>query len=251
MQDKLYEHGGAFGYNVIKCHLITKPDVVQKANKVFSGLDVDVSGGSRFLRSVIGSDKKLQHFSERKVNGKGASCWLNALPVKGIILIKSRETLDGIAFRYGWDPLKLPSTCACWEIFNLAHALHCRKHVAIRTYDTMTSVTLLLDEVCDDVKVEPCLQTLQAETFANRTTITDDDARLYINANGFFDSRFSGTFFDVNVFNPYAKICPRSKPGSYKYHESIKKLKYEQRIIEVEKATFCPLIFSCTGGDGP
>ena len=43
--DKLYEHGSAFGYNVIKCHLITKPEFVQKANKVFSGLDVDVIEG--------------------------------------------------------------------------------------------------------------------------------------------------------------------------------------------------------------
>ena len=39
--DKLYEHGGAFGYNMIKCHLITKPEFVQKANKVVLGLDVD------------------------------------------------------------------------------------------------------------------------------------------------------------------------------------------------------------------
>ena len=88
------------------------------------------------------------------------------------------------------------------------------------------------------------------ETFANRTTTIDDDARLDFKANGFFDSRFSRTFFDVKVFNPYAKSCPRSIPDSYKYHESIKKLKYEQRIIDVEKATFCPLIFSCTGGAG-
>ena len=117
----------------------------------------------------------------------------------------------------------------------------------------MSSVTLanLLNEVCDDIEVEPCLQTLQGETFANRTTTIDDDARLDITANGFFDSGFSRTFFDVKVFNPFAISCPRSLPDSYNYHESIKKLKYEQRIIEVEKATFCSLIFSCTGGAGP
>ena len=49
MLDKLYEHGGAFGYNVTKCHLITKPEFVQKANKVFSGLDIDVIEGHRVL----------------------------------------------------------------------------------------------------------------------------------------------------------------------------------------------------------
>ena len=49
----------------------------------------------------------------------------------------------------------------------------------------MKSVTLanLLNEVCDDVEVEPCLQTLQGKTFANRFTTTDDDGRLYIKAN--------------------------------------------------------------------
>ena len=116
----------------------------------------------------------------------------------------------------------------------------------------MTSVTLanLLNDVCDDVEVEPCLQSLQGETFANRTTTVDDDARLDIKANCFFDSRFSRTFFDVKVFNPYAKI-PTKHIGFPQISGAIKKLKYQQRIIDVEKATFFPLIFSCTGGDGP
>ena len=48
----------------------------------------------------------------------------------------------------------------------------------------------------------------------------------------------------------YAKSCPRSTPDLYKYHKSTKKLKYEQRIVEVEKAV-CPLMFSCTEGAGP
>ena len=30
-----------------------------------------------------------------------------------------------------------------------------------------------------------------------------------------------------------------------------KKLKYKQRIVEVENASFNPLIFACTGGAGP
>ena len=63
--DKLYEHGGAFGYNVIKCHLITKPEFVQKANKVFAGLDVDVIEGHRVLGSVIGSDESFNDFLKK------------------------------------------------------------------------------------------------------------------------------------------------------------------------------------------
>ena len=117
----------------------------------------------------------------------------------------------------------------------------------------MKSVTLanLLNEVCDDIEVEPCLQSLQGETFTKRTTTIDDKARIDIKANGFFDSHFSRMFFDVKVFIPYVKFCQRSIPDSYKYHEYIKEQKYEQRIIEVEKATFRPLIFSYTGGAGP
>ena len=55
--DKLYGQGGAFGFNVIKCHLITKAEYVQKKKKVFSLLDVDVIEGHPLLVSVNGSDK--------------------------------------------------------------------------------------------------------------------------------------------------------------------------------------------------
>ena len=140
------------------------------------------------------------------------------------------------------------SSCAWVENFNVAHALHWPKggYTHIRHNEVRGSFANLLNDVCDDFEVEPFLQSLRGEIFANRTTTIDDDARLNIKANGFFDSRFSRTFFDVKVFNPYAKSCPRSIPDSYKYHEYIKKLKYEQSIIDAEKATFCPLIFSCT-----
>ena len=67
--DKLYEHGVAFGYNVIKCLLITKPEFVQKVNKVLSELDVDVIEGHRVLVSVIGSDERCNNFlKEKSVN---------------------------------------------------------------------------------------------------------------------------------------------------------------------------------------
>ena len=53
------------------------------------------------------------------------------------------------------------------------------------------------------------------------------------------------------MFNPLAKVCPESSSEACRYHESIKKNKYEQRITEVDKATFCPLVFACTSGAGP
>ena len=71
---------------------------------------------------------------------------------------------------------------------------------------------------------KPCIQTLQGENFKNRSTTTDDDAKLNIKANGFGESSFSRIFFAVKVFNPDAKSCSRSITDSYKYHAFIKKL---------------------------
>ena len=64
---KLNEHGGAFGYNVTQCHLITIPEFVPRANK-FLGLDVEDNEGHRALGSVVWFRKKLQLFDEKKVN---------------------------------------------------------------------------------------------------------------------------------------------------------------------------------------
>ena len=69
MLDKLYEHGGALVYSVIKCHFITKPEFFQKSNNVFAGLDVAVIEGHRVLGSVFGSDKRCNSFlNENSLN---------------------------------------------------------------------------------------------------------------------------------------------------------------------------------------
>ena len=185
---------------------------------------------------------------------KGASCWLNAMPLKkyNFNLSKS-EFRDGIALRYGWEPPKLASNCVCGEPFTVAHALHCPRggYTHLRHNDIRDSFANMLGEICFDVEIEPNLLPLQGESFANKTTSTEDDARLDIKANGLWDSRFTKTFFDVKIFNPFAKSCPKNIEDAYSYHENIKKLKYEPRVINVEKGTFSPLIFSCTGGAGP
>ena len=89
------------------------------------------------------------------------------------------------------------------------------------------------------------------ESFDNKSTTTEDEARLDIKANRLWDSRFNRTFFDVKIFNPLAKSCPKQIKEAYKYHEALKKLKYEQRIIEVENSSFNPLVFATTGGAAP
>ena len=49
---------------------------------------------------------------------------------------------------------------------------------------------------------------------------------------------------------PMPKHCENNK-DAYKYHETLKNSKYQQRILNVEQSSFCPLIFGCTGGAAP
>ena len=107
-----------------------------------------------------------------------------------------------------------------------------------------------MSEVCRDLAVEPSLQPLDGETFDRNSTATDD-ARLDITVNGLWGTVFERRFFDVKIFNPLAKSCPKTIRDSYKYHEELRKLKYEQRIRDVENSSFNPLVFSSTGGAGP
>ena len=58
-------------------------------------------------------------------------------------------------------------------------------------------------------------------------------------------------FFDVRVFDPFApSYAKKSITTLFKDNEREKKKKYGRRIMEIEKSTFTPLIFSVTGGCG-
>ena len=101
-----------------------------------------------------------------------------------------------------------------------------------------------MDDVCHDVQIEPKIQSLDGEIFSSNTTTTDEDARLEIKANGLWGSRFNCTFFDVKIFNPHAKSCPKTIKDAYKYHESIKRNKYEEprnRTQQLQCTGFCLL----------
>ena len=123
--------------------------------------------------------------------------------------------------RYGWEPPSTPHTCPCGQPFTLTHSLHCPKggYTQLRHNEIRDTLATLLDEVCHDVEIEPKLQSLEGESFHNKTTTTEDDARLDIKANGLWGGRFSRTVFDVKIFNPHAKSCPKTVSDAYKYHE--------------------------------
>ena len=87
------------------------------------------------------------------------------------------------------------------------------------------------------VCVEPSLQPLTANL--------EDGARVDVCAAGFWGSRHQKAYFDVKVFNPNAPSYRGSQLSSlYCRFEQDKYRKYEQRIRDVEMASFTPLVFS-------
>ena len=121
----------------------------------------------------------------------------------------------------------------------------------IRHNEIRDTFANLMNEVCHDVEIEPKLQPLQGESCVNNSTTTEHEARLDTKANGLLGSRFSRAFFDVKIFNPHAKTSRKLQKDAYEYHETLKNSNYQQRILNVEQSSFCPLIFGCTGGAAP
>ena len=152
-----------------------------------------------------------------------------------------------------WAPFRAPTSCACGASFSLDHVLSCSKggFPLIRHNELRDLTATLLTKVCNDVCIEPELQPITSEVMANRTANITEGAWLDVAMNGFWGGKYERSFLDVRVFNPHA---PSNKNISiqkcYKKHEMEKKRVCEQRIWEVEHATFTPLVFSAIGGFG-
>lgn len=180
---------------------------------------------------------------------KGASTWLTSLPIQEFGFALHKQAFqDALALRYNWHPLRAPSTCACGKRFSIEHALFCPKggFPSIRHNEIRDLTANLLTEVCNDVCTEPDLQPIGGDMLTGSSSNSQDGARLDIAANGFWGGRFERTFFDVRVFNPHAPSNRHSH--CYRKHEQEKKRQYEQRVREVEHASFTPLVLSATGG---
>ena len=97
--------------------------------------------------------------------------------------------------------------------------------------------------------IEPQLQPLSGESLQGGSVNTSEGARLDIAMNGFWGGRFERSFIDVRVFNLHAPSYRNQNMDScYMRHEKEKKRIYERRILEVEHATFTPLVFAVSGG---
>ena len=140
----------------------------------------------------------------------------------------------------------------CGAQYNAEHALTCPcgSFTFIRHNEIRDLTASLLSEVCHGVRIEPDLQPLTGETLSHQTANRQDNARLDIQAQGFWGERRQDAFFDVRVFNPHASSNHHSTPGAcYRRHEREKRRSYDERIREVEHGSleFTPLVFSATG----
>ena len=147
----------------------------------------------------------------------------------------------------------MPKNCACGSPNNINHALICKKggFVSLRHNQIRDMEANLMREVCYDVKTEPPLLELSGETFAKKSTNTAGEARLDISARSVWNN-MDITFFDVRIFHHGAASNHQQViEETFKKHEEEKRRTYQQRIIQVEKATFTPLVFSTFGGMGP
>ena len=71
-----------------------------------------------------------------------------------------------------------------------------------------------------------------------------------IAARGFWQKGVKA-FFDVRIFNPFAKTHLSTKLKTvFAQQEQLKKQHYNERIINIEHGTFTPIVMSAYGGCG-
>ena len=117
---------------------------------------------------------------------KGASNWLTFIPVKDVdFTLTKREFKNAIYLRYDWQISDTPSTCGCGVVFDVDHAMVCRRggfiiprHKKLRDLEAQ-----ILKMVCNDVQIEPVPQEINEEVLKPSTNRAAD-ARLDILARG-------------------------------------------------------------------
>ena len=160
---------------------------------------------------------------------KGAFSWLSVLPIAehGFYLHKG-EFRDALRLRYNWQLNNTLWTWNCGAQFTVNHAMVCHMggFPTIQHNEVRDMTASLLTEVCHNMATEPPLQPLSGESFNAQSTNTDDNARL-----------------DIRCRAPCSG-------DAYKRHEQTKKREYGQRVRDIERGVFTPLVLSTNGGMG-
>ena len=181
----------------------------------------------------------------------GAGSWLNAIPIQSLgYSLNKQEFKDSVCLRYGWQIPDTPTYCQCSKKNDIDHALSCKlggyvnmRHNRIRDLEAE-----LMREVCHDVKVEPELLPLDSEV--DRAGNVAEKARLDVSGIGVWGS-YERSFLDVRIIHPNApSYMDKPIEKVYEIHEKEKKRMYNERVIQVEKGSFTPIVMSTFGGMG-
>ena len=127
--DVLNEMGPSLGYypNAKKCWLLTKQGKEDAAREVFRDTAINISTqGQKHLGAVLGSRTYLEEYVNGKVEG-----WVDQV-VKLAEFAATYPQASYAAFTFGrhsddWQISDTPSTCACGDVFDVDHAMICRR----------------------------------------------------------------------------------------------------------------------------
>ena len=220
-------------------------DVAPEQHRAKAG--VKKAGQSRAIAQqadLLAGLPQASRLSVELASEKGASSWLTTLPVVelGLHLNKS-EFCDGLCLRYNWPLRYLPSHCVCGQA--LMSSMHSPVQWAVYHRNATITFATWRPLCCQKwparFGVEPRLLQLYGEALPLRSANTGDQARLDIKAYSFWGSHHERALFDVRMFNPFACSYVTSPIGTtYPRHERATVREYEQRVQEIDRASFTP-----------
>ena len=108
----------------------------------------------------------------------------------------------------------------------------------------------LKDSGCTDVMIEPPLLNTAGAILRSGSNISDG-ARLDVSARSVWNP-LERASLDIRVFHAQAQSNRDHKTIArmYQHHENLKKIAYNDRVLQIEKGVFTPVVFSTAGGMG-
>ena len=183
---------------------------------------------------------------------KGSGAWLTSLPIQSLgYTLNKQEFRDSVCLRYGWNIPSTPSYCQCKAENDVNHALNCKLggYVAMRHNRVRDLEAALMKEVCHNVQVEPELLPIERDGPPRRGN-TAEKARLDVAGVGVWGA-YEKTYLDIRIMHPNSPSYV-NKPikDLYASHEQEKKRNYNERVLQVERGSFTPIVGSTFGGWG-